>query len=75
LLDDVDADDAGGADDIGCWFQKERDFVLLEEGLDGGRLDEKQTGARRLEPGMRFPEPGIRFETGGEQRMCGLEDK
>jgi hypothetical protein len=78
LLDDFfddGNDDAGGADDAGCWFQKGRGIVVLgEEDEDEGGLDEKQIGACRLEPGMRFPEPGTKLEAGGEQRLCGLAD-
>lgn len=55
VFDDDDADDVD--EDAGCWLQNGRGVVLEEV----GRLDEKQTGACRLEP-------GIRFETGGDQR-------
>jgi hypothetical protein len=72
---DDDADDAEGADDAGCWFQNARGVVVWgEDNEDEGGLDEKQIGACRLAPGMRFPEPGVKLEAGEEQRLCGLAD-
>jgi hypothetical protein len=58
-FDEAEADDAACADDAGCCFQNGSGVVLEDAEL--GRLEEKQTGACRLEP-------GIRFEVGGDQR-------
>jgi hypothetical protein len=59
--DEDDACDAAVcADDAGCCFQN-GSGVVLEDAEELGLLEEKHTGACRLEP-------GIRFEVGGDQR-------
>jgi orotidine-5'-phosphate decarboxylase len=60
VFDEAEADDAACADDAGCCFQN-GSGVVLEGAEELGRLEEKQTGACRLEP-------GIRFKVGGDQR-------
>jgi orotidine-5'-phosphate decarboxylase len=57
---EAERDAAVCADDAGCCFQN-GSGVVLEDAEELGRLEEKQTGACRLEP-------GIRFEIGGDQR-------
>jgi hypothetical protein len=61
---EAERDAAVCADDAGCCFQNGSGVVLEDDAEELGRLEEKQTGACRLEP-------GIRFEVGVGDK-CGL---